>query len=424
LTDSAPLLVAHIDHPLDWEDLPGLVSIRGWAYHREQGAARAVRVSIGGQQLPGTVGHHRPDVPSAFPDAPNDHCGFQVAFRLPRGVSSIRVEAWFGTDAAWMPLLSRDVRRPFWQWPACLGGGRPEDLLSGQLALVPAYTPRPLRPETYPRMKQSERSLPRLSIVIPSLNQAAWLEQAIDSTEAGISPGIDLHVWDGGSTDGSADLLATKSDLLASWRSEPDGGQADAVKRGLDATTGTDEDIMAWLNADDFYLPGALHFVRAYFAANPEVDVIYGNRVLVDEQSREIGRWYLPRHQAEVLKRYDFVPQETLFWRRRIWQQVGGVDASFRFALDWDLLLRMQQADARLVHLPWFLGAFRLHQHQKSQAAIGETGQAEIDRLRRRTFGRDLTPEELIHSPPIISYLRGSARAQFLASWGWRRPIK
>ena len=101
---------------------------------------------------------------------------------------------------------------------------------------------------------------------------------------------------------------------------------------------------MAWINSDDFYLPGALAFVADYFAWHPDVDVLYGHRVLVDEQSREIGRWFLPKHDPEVLRLNDFVPQETLFWRRRIWDRVGGIDPSYKFALDWDLLLRFQAA--------------------------------------------------------------------------------
>lgn len=379
-------------------------------------------MAIDGQFLPGTVGHHRPDVSAAFRDAPNDYCGYQVAFRIPRGTSDIRIEAQFESASDWCCLLEKTAKRPFWQRPPFLGGGNPADLLAGQLALVPEHTPRALRPERFPPTGNSIK-LPRLAVVIPSLNQATWLGHAIDSVVASRSEGVELHVWDGGSDDGSADLLTARSEELTSWRSEADGGQAYAVKHGLDATVGDDDDIMAWLNADDFYLPGAVDFVRGYFATHPDVDVVYANRVLVNEQGHEIGRWHLPPHDPEVLKLYDFVPQETLFWRRRIWSRVGGVDSDFKFALDWDLLLRMQEAGARMVHLPRFVGAFRLHQQQKSQAAIGETGQSEIDRLRERTFGRNLTPEEMINSTSLIRYLRNSSKERFLASWGWRRPI-
>ena len=83
---------------------------------------------------------------------------------------------------------------------------------------------------------------------------------------------------------------------------------------------------MAWLNADDLLLPGTLHYVASYFQRHRDVEVIYGHRVIIDEQDREIGRWVLPPHDADVLRWADYVPQETLilFWRRRLWERTGG----------------------------------------------------------------------------------------------------
>jgi hypothetical protein len=96
----------------------------------------------------------------------------------------------------------------------------------------------------------------------------------------------------------------------------------------------------------------------------------------------------LPPHDDKVLSWADFVPQETLFWRRRIWEKSGArVDESFRFALDWDLLLRFRAAGARFARLPRFLGAFRIHEQQKTSAAINEVGFREMDRIRERELG-------------------------------------
>ena len=177
---------------------------------------------------------------------------------------------------------------------------------------------------------------------------------------------------------------------------------------------------MAWINADDFYLPGALAFVVDYFARHPEVDVIYGNRVLVDEKGREISRWFLPPHDGDLLRLYDFVPQETLFWRRRIWDQVGGIDTSLQFAIDWDLLLRFQKAGARMAHVPYFLACFRVHPAQKTAAQIKDIGQREIDQLRARTFGRRIPSAEIEAHPILHSYLRRSAFIEFLGRLGIR----
>jgi GT2 family glycosyltransferase len=116
---------------------------------------------------------------------------------------------------------------------------------------------------------------------------------------------------------------------------------------------------------------------------------VYGDRLLIDESDMEIGRWIMPGHDSEVLSWADYVPQETLFWRRRIWDRVGGqIDESFKFAMDWDLLVRFRDAGARFAHIPRFLGAFRIHEHQKTSAAINEIGHKEMDRIREKLLGR------------------------------------
>jgi hypothetical protein len=124
------------------------------------------------------------------------------------------------------------------------------------------------------------------------------------------------------------------------------------------------------------------------------VDAVYGHRILIDEYGDEIGRWVLPPHCPETLKWVDFIPQETLFWRRRIWEKVGGIDESFRFAMDWDLLLRFQDAGAKFHRMGRFLGAFRVHESSKTVTGVTTTGLEEMSRLRLRCHGRDVTPAE------------------------------
>jgi hypothetical protein len=111
--------------------------------------------------------------------------------------------------------------------------------------------------------------------------------------------------------------------------------------------------------------------------------------LLIDEDDMNIGRWILPGHDSEVLSWADYVPQETLFWRRSLWEKAGGrIDESFRFAMDWDLLVRFRDADARFAHIPRFLSAFRIHAQQKTFAIISEVGFQEMDRIRERVHGR------------------------------------
>ena len=153
---------------------------------------------------------------------------------------------------------------------------------------------------------------------------------------------------------------------------------------------------MAWLNSDDLLLPGTLAYVAQYFAKHPEVDVVYGNRIMIDDDDGQIGSWILPAHDDHALTLADYVPQETLFWRRRIWDAAGGsVDTSFAFAIDWDLLLRFRAAGARMVRLPRFLGAFRVHPEQKT-TVNDEVGRAECDWLREREHGRQVPIDEVL----------------------------
>ena len=110
----------------------------------------------------------------------------------------------------------------------------------------------------------------------------------------------------------------------------------------------------------------------------------------------EVGCWILPGHDSQVLSWGDYVPQETLFWRRRIWDKVGGhVDESYRFAMDWDLLVRFRDAGARFAHIPIFLGAFRVHKQQKTTAWLNDVGLEEMDRIRKRIFGRLPSQKEI-----------------------------
>jgi glycosyltransferase involved in cell wall biosynthesis len=234
---------------------------------------------------------------------------------------------------------------------------------------------------------------PTISIVTPSLQHGRFLERTLASIVGQQYPALEYVVQDGGSTDETLDVLRRFEPRLSSWASEPDGGQADAVNRGFARTTG---EVMGWLNSDDLLLPGALATIGRLFTSRPDVDVVYGHRLVIDERDRKVGSWILPRHSDRVLGLADYVPQETLFWRRRVWDAVGGhVDESFQFALDWDLLLRFRAAGAKIVRVPRFLGAFRVHSKQKT-LVDSAVGAAECARLLRGVHGRELSRVEIL----------------------------
>jgi glycosyltransferase involved in cell wall biosynthesis len=231
-----------------------------------------------------------------------------------------------------------------------------------------------------------ESRLPQIGIVTPSFRQPGFIESTMLSVLNQNYPKLLYVVQDGGSPDMSPEIIARHAGRLRAWESAPDGGQGDAIRKGfarIEAELQPD-DVMAYLNSDDFIVPRALRFVGEYFASHPEVDVIYGHRIIIDGDDREVGRWIMPRHDAAALEWIDYVPQETLFWRKRAWDLAGGIDPSFHFALDWDLLARFQRAGCRMVRLPYFLGCFRVHEGQKTHHAIHTTGAEEMSRVRAR----------------------------------------
>ena len=277
--------------------------------------------------------------------------------------------------------------------------------LQPRLGALYHYPPRLLKiPKKY--YKEQKKSIPKggwplISIVTPSYNQADFIERTIQSVFQQQYPKLEYLIQDGGSDDGTVEILKKYDDRLKQWESVADEGQSDALNKCFFHATGN---VMSYLNSDDLLLPGALHYVAHYFVKHPEVDVVYGHRVLVDEYDQEIGRWVMPPHDNDVLSWADYIPQETMFWRREIWEKAGGfIDKNFKFAMDWDLILRFREAGAKIIRLPRFLGAFRVHPHQKTSAEISDQGEKEMRRLRERCHGRVVSEAEI--SQNIKKYL-------------------
>lgn len=255
------------------------------------------------------------------------------------------------------------------------------------------YPPRPLAfPKSYGNTR-CPADIPVISIVSPTLNGAQFLDETIRSVIHQNYSKLEYVIQDGGSSDGTSDVIDRYEKYLTAFESVPDRGQAHALNSGFKKTSG---EIMAYLNSDDLLLPGTLHYVASFFQMNPDIDVLYGHRIVINEIGQEVGRWILPRHTDKILKWVDYVPQETLFWRRSIWEKVGGnINENFYFALDWDLILRFLTVGAGFVRLPRFLGAFRVHAHQKSAFNMHEVGVRETAILRERCHGRPIHPDEI-----------------------------
>jgi LPS sulfotransferase NodH len=271
--------------------------------------------------------------------------------------------------------------------------------LKPKLGRFKQYEPRELRTDPRYLSESLPDNPPCIAIVTPSFNQAQFLIATANSVLNQKYPNLVYIIQDGGSIDGTQQLFKSHN-LKATFRSEPDSGQANAINRGF---AGVDADIMAYLNSDDLLAPGTLAYVARYFAKNPDIDVVYGHRIIIDAQNMEIGRWIIPRHDNEIVKWVDYIPQETLFWRRRVWERLERFEESFQFALDWDFILRAQEAGFRFKRLPRFLGCFRIHDQQKT-ATLDHIAQQETKLLRERYLG-DHRLRQVVHRA-IRGYLR------------------
>lgn len=204
---------------------------------------------------------------------------------------------------------------------------------------------------------------PLVSIVTASFNQAAYLEAAMRSVfDQEYSP-IEYILIDGGSTDGSRQLIERHAARLASWVVEPDRGQTDAINKGFALANGK---YLAWLNADDRLKPRAVAEAVAFLEAHPEFGMVYGNADYIDAQGRVVGRFPAAQTDLFRLRRgYVHIPQQAAFWRSELWQQVGPLDPSFNFAMDYDLWVRLARI-SDLHYLPHLWAEFRLHAGSKT----------------------------------------------------------
>jgi glycosyltransferase involved in cell wall biosynthesis len=180
--------------------------------------------------------------------------------------------------------------------------------------------------------------LPSISVVVPSFNQASYLPQALDSILLQEYPRLEVIVMDGGSTDGSVEILKAYSDRLTHWRSAPDRGQSDAINRGFALATG---EIVAWLNSDDLYLAGCLERAARALRRSPAAGMVYGDGVMVDSAGGVLDHHrYRPLSALDLLC-FEVILQPTVFMRRHALEAVGGLDEDYNLIMDHDLWVRL-----------------------------------------------------------------------------------
>ncbi len=207
---------------------------------------------------------------------------------------------------------------------------------------------------------------PLVTIVTPSFNQARFLEATIESVLSQGYPSLEYIIVDGGSTDGSLEIIKRYESRLAWWTSEKDRGQTDAINKGLAHAKGS---ILAWLNSDDTYLPGAVAAAAAYLGANPGIGLVYGDANYINEAGRVVGRFPAAQTDQRKLRQgYVHIPQQAAFFRADLWRSVGPLDPSYYFAMDYDLWVRIsKKAEVKYLHQAW--ANFRLHEAGKTLAS-------------------------------------------------------
>jgi len=229
---------------------------------------------------------------------------------------------------------------------------------------------------------------PLVTIVTPSLNQGRFLRAAIESVLSQDYPRIEYLIQDGGSTDETRAVAAEYSSRLT-FVSEPDRGQSHAINKGFARGRG---EVLAWINADDLLLPGAVSAAVEALAEHPEAAAVYGDGIRIDEAGLEIGRFPFtePFNLWKLVHLYDYVLQQTLYIRRSEFEAAGRLDESLHYALDWDLLIRLGLRRP-LRWIPKMMGAIREHAAAKSFRG-GRARVAEIVRVLRRHSGKRWPP--------------------------------
>jgi glycosyltransferase involved in cell wall biosynthesis len=233
--------------------------------------------------------------------------------------------------------------------------------------------------------------IPTISVVTCSFRQARYLERAMRSVLEQDYPSLEYIVIDGGSSDGSAEIIRRYARALAYWVCEPDRGQTDALIKGFARASG---EVWGWLCSDDLLLPGALRTVGEYFARHPRVMAAYGDALWIDAG----GRFLRPKKEMGfnrfvLLHDHNYIPQPAMFWRRELYRRVNGLDARFDLAMDADLWARFS-AVTRIAHIPAYLACMRFYGQQKTRARRSDA-LLEDAILRAREAGGGALPQAL-----------------------------
>jgi glycosyltransferase involved in cell wall biosynthesis len=256
-------------------------------------------------------------------------------------------------------------------------------------------------------------SKPLVSIITPSFNQGKFLEETILSVLNQDYENIEYIIVDGDSSDNTLEIIKKYQSRLAWWISEPDKGQTEAINKGFNRANGQ---ILAWLNSDDVYQPGAVREAVDYLLEHPQVGMVYGDLDFIDENGKVIGKFNAAQTDLPKLRRgFVHIPQPSAFFRADLWKKIGPLDASFFFAMDYDLWTRLASV-SELKYLPGKSWAkFRLHSDGKTINSDDRCW-PEMLKVHYRDGGKPW-------APIVLKYWLRKIAAPFL-NWNRRRMFK
>ena len=258
---------------------------------------------------------------------------------------------------------------------------------------------------------------PKITVVTPSYNQAEFLERTILSVINQDYPNLEYIVCDGGSTDGSVDIIKKYEKDITWWCSEKDKGQTDAINKGMRRATG---EIVGWINSDDVLLPGALRIIGNYYVKHPETDFVNGLTIQIDKSDRIIRFIHIIMSKFFFERGCYNISQQGMFWKRKLFEKIGFLNDSFHAKMDVEWLIRNYESHSKIQLLNKYIGAIRIYDDTKT-ARGGSIWIDDYNRILAMYKGR-YSPVHGVARMPFIMYKM--IKGCYLKNWLMKKKYK